>query len=267
MSDDDDEDEWIRQKSETYMRGMKTFIRQERSGQNDVLLREVHGKSPEARARLVIDSYEQVLWDLHDRPAGKFCTAGGLDELDLFCRALRFGWRLWPDSWTGMLMMLDYVAEKFLPDDIHRLDSETLETIKEIARTKSWPNNPFGGSMQAAAAKTILARHSRHVSFEEATTIEVVRRMAPFNCTSDNVDGWTKLLASMSMPPSQPERRKPTQFFDQRRHCDAVFCTNVEQGTVKFKKCSRCKQEAYCSKQCQIASWKCHKKHCSAASE
>jgi hypothetical protein len=98
------------------------------------------------------------------------------------------------------------------------LDPETLETIKEIAKTTMWPNNPFEGSMQAAAAKTILARRSRGVSFEEASTIEIVRRMAPFNCMSDGVDGMKKLMASMSMPPAQPERRKPTPFqFDQRR--------------------------------------------------
>ncbi len=61
MSDDDDEDEWLRQKSKTYIQGMTTFLLQERSGKNDVLLREVHGKSLEARARLVMDNYEKIL--------------------------------------------------------------------------------------------------------------------------------------------------------------------------------------------------------------
>jgi hypothetical protein len=257
---------WVSRQSEKYMQGMNKFISQEQSGMNEALLKAVQGKSFEARADMVMDQYERILWNLHDRSVGKFGTVGELDELDLFCRAFRFGWKLWPDSWTGMLMMLDYVAEKFLPGDIARLDSETLETIKEIAKTNVWPNNPVGGSMQAAAAKTILARHSRGVSFAEASTIDVVRRMAPFNCMPDGVDGMTKLIASMSMPPAQPERRKPTQLdFDQRRLCDSALCTNVEQGVIKFQKCSRCRQVAYCSKECQVADWKGHKKHCSSA--
>ena len=143
--------------------------------------------------------------------------------------------------------------------------------MKQIAKTKVWPNNQMvGGPMQEAAAKTILARHSRSVSFEEASTIDIVRRMAPFRSCSDGVDGMTKFMASMSMPPAQPVRPKLSQpgshcNFDQRRLCDASLCTNVEHGVNKFQKCGRCRQVAYCRKECQIAHWKAHKNQCSPA--
>jgi hypothetical protein len=263
---DTEDDEWDRRQQKKYMQGMNKFLSQERSGENEALLNAVQGEPFEVRGRMVLARYEPIMWNLHDRPVGKFGTVNKMDELECFCRAFRFGWKLWPDSWVGILCMLDYFAEKFLPEDIALLDSETLETIKQIAKTKVWPNNRFGGPTQAAVAKTILARHSRCASFEEASTIDAVRRMAPFNCMSD-VDGMSKLIASMSMPPAQPERRKPTQFdFDQRRLCDSALCTNVEQGIIKFKKCSKCMQVAYCSKECQIADWKGHKKQCSNAS-
>jgi len=252
-----------------YMEGIKLFLSQEASGGIDSLLRDVEAKSFEVRGKMVMQQYEPILWKFHDRPRGKFITLEGFDELEVFCRAFRLGWKLWPDSWTGMLMMLDYIAEKFSPEDIARLDSETIDTVKQVASTKTWPNNPFAGSMLSTAAKTILARHSRSASFEEATTIEVVRRMAVFHRKSDGEDGLdsslTKLIESMSLSPAQPARRKQSYHIDQRRICDAPLCTNVEEGTTKFPRCSRCKQVAYCCKECQRHHWKNHKKQCSPA--
>ncbi len=48
------------------------------------------------------------------------------------------------------------------------------------------------------------------------------------------------------------------------RKCSLVTCPNIEEKYGKYKVCSRCKISNYCSKECQIADWKEHKKYCYA---
>jgi MYND finger len=44
--------------------------------------------------------------------------------------------------------------------------------------------------------------------------------------------------------------------------CACPSCNNVEESVKQFKKCSRCHRVAYCSRECQRANWKVHKKGC-----
>lgn len=240
-----------------YLQGIVSFLSRERSGENERLLEAVQGKPFKVRSNMVLQEYEPILADLRSRPIAKFGTVEGLDELDVFCRALRTGWKLWPDCWVGMLMMLDYIAEKFLPEDIDRLDSETLDTVKQVANTKIWPNNAICGAQLSTAAKNILARHSHTISLEEVTESAFARNVRLMH----GEGSLEATMASMSIPPSQPPRRA-SSHSDQRRCCAAPTCTKVERSAEKFQKCGRCKKAAYCSKACQAAHWKAHKKDC-----
>lgn len=46
--------------------------------------------------------------------------------------------------------------------------------------------------------------------------------------------------------------------------CD--YCAKGEEADVKFKACSKCKDVCYCSRDCQVAHWKVHKKVCGDSS-
>jgi hypothetical protein len=50
-----------------------------------------------------------------------------------------------------------------------------------------------------------------------------------------------------------------TFFHQNKRPCGNTGCTNPAT-----KHCSKCKQRSYCSRDCQAANWKIHKKECSS---
>jgi len=206
------------------------------------------------RARAVMGGYGDLLMGLHHRPRGlRMMKLVGEDELSAFCKAIEIGWRLWPDSWPGLQMMLDYLAESVSSSDLSKLhdDVDFLALIKDIAQTKDWPNNQrCGPMMTATSAKTILARVSHNTTFGQVTTISIVRRMAGIGFT-----------------PSQPNRaghaHGSLSSMDTRLMCDNPTCINVEKDEVKFGKCSNCKKVAYCCTGCQLAHWKSiHKRAC-----
>lgn len=269
MSDTDSESEWIEDETREYVDSISWFLEQESSGENALMLMLAQQMSLEKRARFVDVWYEKNhIIRITYRPRCEFTTTReGLDELEVFCRLFKFGWELFSDAWVGMCMLLDYIAEKFESSDIARLDAKTLEVIKRIAVTEVWPANALCGRMMSAAAKTILARHSRGASFEESTINPLVRR---FSCMQRAVDesgclDEDGLLCAIFGSPAQPVRKNVSSvgFNDLRRVCASPSCTKVELLT-KFAKCSVCKQVAYCSKECQTVHWKVHKKHCSS---
>ena len=45
---------------------------------------------------------------------------------------------------------------------------------------------------------------------------------------------------------------------------DTKVCNNCNKTFEKLLKCSKCKKVKYCSRECQIADWKKHKKNCEA---
>lgn len=247
--DEDDRDAEIERQTKAYMEKLNQFREREQSGYNDKLLELVQSMTHQERASMAIRSSESMLFGLSSRPSSPFVRIKKFDELAEFCRAFQFGWKLLPDCWVGMCSMLDFIAEKFVPEDIQRLDSQTLEVVKEIATTTVWPNNPFCGHVLSSAAKTILARHSRSASFEEATAIDMIRRMALLD------------RSIVSSGPIQPARSNGKG--DQRRICNSPSCTKVEDSAAKFPVCGRCKKVSYCSKECQANHWKQgHKAQC-----
>ena len=56
---------------------------------------------------------------------------------------------------------------------------------------------------------------------------------------------------------------KKLESFGQS-HCDN--CSKEVKTGEKFKQCSKCKAQWYCSKECQVEAWKAgHKKDCKRA--
>ena len=159
-----------------------------------------------------------------------FSKGGKYDEFEVYCQAFRFGWKLWPDYWIGLNMILDDIAEKFSAEDVARLDVETIGTVKEIAITTSWPNNPVvGRSMMTGAAKTVLDRYSRSavsrrnfssvaISPAEAATIVLSRPVAVFH--SNGTIGVERLTLS---PPSQSTMPNKEMSFNFVCSAGAVF--------------------------------------------
>eukprot|EP01063_Lacrimia_lanifica_P037594 TRINITY_DN7763_c0_g1_i1.p1 TRINITY_DN7763_c0_g1~~TRINITY_DN7763_c0_g1_i1.p1 ORF type:complete len:217 (+),score=33.20 TRINITY_DN7763_c0_g1_i1:74-724(+) len=124
------------------------------------------------RAELVIrGGYEALLYGLHDRPwyipmAHK--EKDGFDELLVFCEAVEIGWRLWPDSWTGLQMILDYLAEKTCDEDVRRIPPTAIAIFEEISVCAQWPNNRLCGPMMTQpAAKMLLAKIGKDLSSQE----------------------------------------------------------------------------------------------------
>jgi len=57
----------------------------------------------------------------------------------------------------------------------------------------------------------------------------------------------------------------PEWYYDPKRNEEKMFCWNCTKRdeTLKgFKKCSRCKEARYCSRECQKENWPEHKKSC-----
>eukprot|EP00568_Trieres_chinensis_P014853 CAMPEP_0183324914 /NCGR_PEP_ID=MMETSP0160_2-20130417/78343_1 /TAXON_ID=2839 ORGANISM="Odontella Sinensis, Strain Grunow 1884" /NCGR_SAMPLE_ID=MMETSP0160_2 /ASSEMBLY_ACC=CAM_ASM_000250 /LENGTH=203 /DNA_ID=CAMNT_0025492607 /DNA_START=110 /DNA_END=718 /DNA_ORIENTATION=+ len=131
----------------------------------------------------VIEPYQSILYGLKERPTHlRFDKSTEFEnELELFCDAIVIAWRLLPDCWLGLLMMLDYLAESTLSSDLQRIPSVSkpaLVVIREIANNKNWPNNPMCGPMMyAGQAKTLLARITRGSEFYDCTTVSSVRAM------------------------------------------------------------------------------------------
>ncbi|KAJ7232184.1 hypothetical protein B0H12DRAFT_203108 [Mycena haematopus] len=49
------------------------------------------------------------------------------------------------------------------------------------------------------------------------------------------------------------------------RECGNSECTNKEERVGQWQKCAGCKQEWYCSRNCQKAHWPDHKESCKKA--
>ena len=65
-------------------------------------------------------------------------------------------------------------------------------------------------------------------------------------------DAHSKFFApSVAGPPS---KRAPTPA------CNG--CGRAATRVTPLKTCAKCKQAQYCSKECQIGHWKCHKRDC-----
>lgn len=249
-SDEEEHARWEMEKLETkYIPAFRAFLEQKEAWR--AMIARIFDFSWQQRAHLVMSGYDELLWGLHDRPKGlPMMQLFGENEIQIFCDAIAIGWRLWPDSWTGLQMMLDYLAESMSSPDLAEISDKSafLAIIKEIAQHTDWPNNRLCGPMMtASAAKTILARISRNASFAQATTVSIVR-----------------CVAGLGFTPCQPDRGSPrTSQCDARRICDNVTCINVEKDQVKFKKCADCMEVAYCSPACQRAHWVAiHKREC-----
>jgi len=199
------------------------------------------------RGKYVMENYEKHLYGLHERPKGMKMETyqDGKSEFKTFCDALRIGWKLWPDWWTGLQMMLNYLSEDTFTKDLDGLDLPTLTVLKEISNCVNWPNNQmYGTQMTSPHAKCILIRFERKCSFAEATGNPSFGQM-----------GVLGLMPRLNLNPMSAyvNSLKEIASF---KICDGVKCFKIEYLNVKFKVCGRCKKMFYCSRDCQASSWK-----------
>ena len=65
---------------------------------------------------------------------------------------------------------------------------------------------------------------------------------------------------------TEPSNQIVLSLYNDPPHCGTYHsCTNYfkdEPPDVEFQECSACEAVKYCSKECQIAHWKSHKKRC-----
>ena len=107
-----------------------------------------------------VGNAEEVYIGIMRRPALPFINEEGIDELAVLTRALRLGWALWPDCWTGLQVVLDVLAEKTSKADIVRIaqDDTSLQTLKAIAQTtvRARPPARPGGAWTQAGEAAVL---------------------------------------------------------------------------------------------------------------
>lgn len=243
---DDDDEQFMLDQMRKYLPAMEDFRATRSMWRNRIP--EFAGLSMEAQ-HSAIRPYEKILFGVHARPQ-YMPFVKSEDEFVDFCDALVIAWRLLPDAWVGLQMMIDYLAESTRNEDLAELGDTTLMVLKEIAKKKHWPNNPMLGPMMfSGQAKAILARVTRDAPFHEATTVPSVRAI--------------NMVPGVGQPP-----RRPQGFnLDRRKLCANPACVEVE-GEEKFKCCSRCKVKRYCSKACQTTHWRAgHKKECKAKTQ
>jgi len=81
------------------------------------------------------------------------------------------------------------------------------------------------------------------------------KNMGSYTSSGSAASSLQALLDKSKKPPSVPSALKT---------CASAECGKVEASAGAFMQCSRCKQAHYCSKECQVMSWKHHKKTCKA---
>jgi hypothetical protein len=179
-SDSDGDNSYLEDKCRKYVKALLDFSSKQKSFEEATVV--APAMPWEMRAEYVMKNYEDILWGLHDRPLGKMVSYQGIDELETFCNALCIGWKLWPDCWVGLQMILDYLAENTCTQDICRLNQSTIDVLNEIRSCKTWRNNPVcGPSMTAAQANCLLKRYKNKCSFAEATNNPMARMMGLFS--------------------------------------------------------------------------------------
>lgn len=167
-------DETMSRHMSSYVKGLVKFTNIK--GEWIKILPSIQQLTYSKRAEWVLKNVDELYWDLNDRPRGmKWSTICGINELDAFCDALCIGWKLWPDMWMGLQMVLDVLTEQTPNDIVKKINKPTLTIIKEIAVNKRWPNNPMGSMVMGCQAQTLLTRYNKNVSFGKATDKSIVR--------------------------------------------------------------------------------------------
>jgi hypothetical protein len=76
---------------------------------------------------------------------------------------------------------------------------------------------------------------------------------------------YSAMEAKVQATPNIAERSLPSQQQNLFFLNPCGHCRKVEGRKGEFKRCSQCKQVAYCSRDCQKADWKSHKAACAAS--
>jgi MYND finger len=134
--------------------------------------------------------------------------------------------------------------------------TEMNKTEKEIAKLMSEPGDKgakFAREFEEAWKHEIdLARTN------DAENVALAQGLHALNPGSDTVEiggpETQRLFDAFVAPPPSANRDQAVDPYT------CSFCRKV--STTKLPSCSRCKKQAYCSKDCQVKHWKAHKKFC-----
>jgi hypothetical protein len=173
--------------------------------------------STQERTTMAVGMFENQIMELSLRPS--HVEFSEFDEIPVLGEVLCLAWKLTPDCWAGLQVLLDLHSEKLLLCALNRLDPLAIETLKAIAMNTIWPSDPFlAGPITASLAMTVLERITTQVDFDDCSLI-----------------------------------------FTERRVCDAPNCPKIETKLATFKHCAKCRKTCYCSKNCQKKAWSLHK--------
>lgn len=190
------------------------------------------------------DSYGCLIYPLYYRPKYlRMETVGGIDELKTYCKAVTVGWRLWPHHWTTFQHIIDYLSMYTLLEDVKRMETPFLLTLKDIA-VKNENDSGFGGLFMAPQAKRIIFQWKTPLPPGGIASM----RMNPLMLKA--------MLSGMKPGPGGPVEMEI---------CGGIDCLEVETRVVTFPRCGKCKKVVYHSKECQRKAWHAgHKKVCKA---
>ena len=87
------------------------------------------------RAHFVLDTFDPAIKPLITRPRNDSHDEGylsltpvnGIDELQIFCTALRVGFSIWPECWKVLVGLCEYLAYDMVPGEVLNIDGETCQ--------------------------------------------------------------------------------------------------------------------------------------------
>lgn len=243
MSSNND-DEMFKNQISNYMNGFEAFIQIK-----DFLgacLQQNYENAFKLRKCFALTYLDPIFHRLHDRPLHCRMTITSHDETMVIFEALELGWKTYPEYWSGLCMILDYITENMSNDKISRMLKSTQMVVKEIAQHNAWKQKE-GPVLMAEQAKTLL------ISLAHKCNYPIDKH------------AWAMYALSLVSLGNTAVRSPPGDHnFTKRRICQHVECINIEHGNTKFRKCGRCSRATYCCKECQSSHWAVHQLTCLA---
>jgi hypothetical protein len=105
-----------------------------------------------------------------------------------------------------------------------------------------------------------MLQHWPHSVEKTFTMVPLVHTLAPGRLWQQYVAGAEQ--GTGQLPPEIARGTVP--FATQSVAADVLVCAlpSCQRSDVKLMRCAQCEETRYCSRECQVADWKAHRKVC-----